>query len=184
MPLEWRRVGNVPDHYRTEPMDTNVKRRIEGCVRDFLEAHGLACSSKPLVVAVSGGPDSLCLLQTLDNSKESLGLELHVAHLNHHLRGKESDDDASFVQDLARRMGLPCTVGKEDVRRRASSHSGSLEERAREARYEFLAGVSEKCGAAGVAVAHTADDQAETVLMHLLRGSGVPDSGGCDLWAL
>ncbi|MFQ5874162.1 MAG: tRNA lysidine(34) synthetase TilS, partial [Dehalococcoidia bacterium] len=152
---------------------TDVKRRIEGCVRDFLEVHDLACSSRPLVVAVSGGPDSLCLLHALDHYEEPLGLGLHVAHLNHRLRGKESDDDAAYVEGLAQQMRLPCTVGQEDVRRRTSSHSSSLEEKAREARYQFLAAVSEECGAAGVAVAHTADDQAETVLLHLLRGSGV-----------
>jgi tRNA(Ile)-lysidine synthase len=111
-----------------------------------------------------------------------LRLDLHVAHLNHGLRGAASDEDARFVADLAGKWGLPCTVGKTDVRSLAAGRS--LEEAARLARYRFLAQVAAGAGGSAgceprtesdertVAVGHNADDQAETVLMHFLRGAG------------
>ena len=150
-----------------------IKNRVEGKLQDFLEVHGIAHDPRPLVVGVSGGPDSLCLLYALDHLREKLGLSLHVAHLNHCLRSQGSEEDAEYVSQLAQQMGIPHSIGREDVRARPSSHSGSLEEKAREARYEFLANVAEETKAQGVAVAHTADDQVETVLLHLLRGSGM-----------
>ncbi|MFQ5934301.1 MAG: tRNA lysidine(34) synthetase TilS, partial [Dehalococcoidia bacterium] len=155
-----------------------IRRLVEERVRSFLEEQGLTHDPQPLVIGVSGGPDSLCLLHALHRLAEPLGLSLHVAHLNHCLRGKESDDDDVFVSELARRLGLPYTIEREEVRRRRPSHSRSLEEMAREARYEFLARVTQNIGGLGVMVAHTADDQVETVLLHLLRGTGLPGLRG------
>ena len=149
------------------------KGLVEGRVRDFIKTHGLDEDPRPLVIGVSGGPDSLCLLYALSHLKDELGLHLHAAHLNHCLRGQESDEDAEYVSQTAKRLGLPCTIGKEDVSSRQLSHSRSLEEMARESRYEFLAKVCYDADAAGVSVAHTADDQVETILLHLLRGSGL-----------
>ncbi|MEE9248683.1 MAG: tRNA lysidine(34) synthetase TilS [Dehalococcoidia bacterium] len=154
------------------------KGLLEGRVRVFIEANGLAHSPGPLVVGVSGGPDSLSLLYALYHLADELGLALHIGHLNHCLRGRDSDEDAAFVADLAQQLGIPYTMGREDVALRAPGHSSSLEEKAREARYEFLAGVVEKVGASGAAVAHTADDQTETMLLHILRGAGVPGLQG------
>jgi len=151
----------------------DVTRRTERRVADFVNTHSLAYRPEALVVATSGGPDSLCLLYALNSLRESLGLNLHVAHLNHSLRGRESDDDAEFVAGVARALGLPCTIHKEDVKHRQGGHSSSIEEKAREARYDFLAKVARKTGAIGVATGHTADDQAETILLHILRGSGL-----------
>ena len=153
------------------PKDT--RELIEGRVGHFLQTHNLAHHPQPLVVGVSGGPDSLCLLHALDHLKEKLGLVLHVAHLDHCLRGLESEADAIYVSQVTEQMAIPSTIGWEDVRLRYPSHSRSLEEMAREARYDFLAQVAEDAGAIGVIVAHTGDDQAETVLLHLLRGSAV-----------
>jgi tRNA(Ile)-lysidine synthase len=124
------------------------------------------------VVAVSGGPDSVCLLRILADLRRELGIELHVAHLNHRLRGEDSEADAAYVTGLARRLGLPATVESRDVKEYCKKKRISLEEAAREVRYDFLAEVAEAGGAARVAVGHTADDHIETVLMHLLRGSG------------
>ncbi|MCH8089644.1 MAG: tRNA lysidine(34) synthetase TilS [Chloroflexi bacterium] len=149
------------------------KGLLEDRVRAFIEANGLADSPRPLVVGVSGGPDSLSLIYALHHLADELGLVLHIGHLNHCLRGRDSDEDAAFVADMARQLGIPCTIGREDVALRPAGHSSSLEEKAREARYEFLAGVVEETGASGVAVAHTADDQTETMLLHILRGTGV-----------
>lgn len=124
------------------------------------------------MVAVSGGPDSVCLLHILSALRDKLGIMLHVAHLNHQLRGAESDADASYVADLARKLDLPITVERRDVKAYQRSRRLCLEEAAREVRYNFLAEVTETAVAHSVAVGHTLDDHIETILMHLIRGSG------------
>lgn len=146
-------------------------------VRATIDAYDLLARGSAVVVAVSGGPDSLCLLHVLLRLRDELHLRLHVAHLNHGLR-PEADDEAQFVAGLAAQWGLPCTVGKADVRGLAAAEHRSLEEAARVARYRFLAQVARAQGAGLVAVAHNADDQVETVLMHCLRGAGLPGLRG------
>jgi len=141
-------------------------------VLDYIREKKLADSGQKLVVAVSGGPDSVCLLHILAELRQELGVQLHVAHLNHRLRGKDSEADASYVGRLARRLGIPATIESRDVQSYRAKHRLSLEEAARELRYSFLAEVAGNAGTARVAVGHTADDHVETVLMHLLRGSG------------
>jgi tRNA(Ile)-lysidine synthase len=127
----------------------------------------------PLVVGVSGGADSLALLSVLRQLRGTGAAgTLHVAHLDHGFRAEASAADARFVEALAHEWGLPCTVARFDVPAYAASRKLSPEDAARRVRYTFLAGVAHEQGRT-VAVAHTADDQAETVLMHLLRGSGV-----------
>ena len=142
-------------------------------VRKYVLRHELLSSGETVVVGVSGGPDSLCLLHLLRCLTLDWGLRLCVAHLNHGLRGAEADADARFVAGLAREWGLYCTIGAADVRALAAAPGLSLEEAARQARYRFLAEVARSNDAPVVAVGHNADDQAETVLMHFLRGSGV-----------
>jgi tRNA(Ile)-lysidine synthetase-like protein len=139
----------------------------------FIARHELFTPRCTVVVGVSGGADSLCLLHVLRELAPSLELRVHVAHLNHGLRGAEAADDAEFVQDLAAAWGLPATVASEDVQGYADEHRLALEEAARQVRYAFLASTAVASGARHIAVAHHADDQAETVLMHFLRGSGV-----------
>jgi tRNA(Ile)-lysidine synthase len=141
-------------------------------VLDFLRAEKLLSRGVKLLVAVSGGPDSLCLLHILFELRQELGIALHVAHLDHRLRGKESAADAAYVAGLARRLGLPVTIASRDAKAYRREHRLSLEEAAREVRYAFLAQAAAVAGADRVAVGHTADDHVETVLMHLLRGSG------------
>ena len=126
-----------------------------------------------VVVGVSGGPDSLTLLHCLCTLRRELEIELHVAHLNHQLRGEESDADAQFVARLAKEWQLPVTIEARDVKALANAQRLSIEEAARHARYEFLSEVAQRAGARVIAVAHNADDQVETVLMHLLRGAGL-----------
>jgi tRNA(Ile)-lysidine synthase len=126
-----------------------------------------------VVVGVSGGPDSLCLLHVLNRLCGVYCIELHVAHLNHKIRGREADADAAFVAGLADEWGLPCTFEARDVPTLAREKKLSLEEAARRARYAFLAEVAEQVGAKRIAVGHNADDQTETVLMHWLRGAGL-----------
>ena len=147
---------------------------LERQVSDALKRAGYSNTGTTLVVGVSGGPDSTALLHALVALKDIHGLRLHAGHLNHNFRGQEAEDDAVFVEDLARSLGLPVTVAKEDPheyqRKRGIS---SFEQGAREMRYAFLARVSKKAHAKAVTVGHTADDLAETVLLHVLRGSGL-----------
>jgi tRNA(Ile)-lysidine synthase len=141
-------------------------------VRQYARRNRLFSPGETVVGGVSGGQDSLCLLHLLRRLAPELRLWLHVAHLHHGLRGAEADADAAFVTELAECWGLPCSVGQADVAALAREARLSLEEAARQARYRFLAGVAVAGGAATLAVGHNADDQAETVLMHFLRGSG------------
>ncbi len=127
----------------------------------------------PLVVGVSGGADSLALLIGL----EKLNYDLIVAHLDHGLR-PESSEDAAFVEALAGVRRLPFVCTRVDVRGHAEEQGQSIEEAAREARYRFLFDQARRHQAQAVAVAHHADDQVETVLMHFLRGAGLPGLSG------
>ena len=127
-----------------------------------------------ILVACSGGPDSTALLRCLHRLRTWHGLSLHVAHLNHDFRGAEADHDAAFVQLLADGLGLPCSIDKQDpIAYQRLRGVSSFEQAAREMRYQFLSKVAANVGASVVALGHTSDDQAETVLMHVLRGSGL-----------
>ena len=145
---------------------------VLGQVRRTIRQHDLLPRGETVVVGVSGGPDSLCLLHVLLTLRGEFDCNLRVAHLNHQLRGAEADADAEFVSDLASRWQLPCAIGSRDVATLARQNKLSLEEAARQARYTFLAEVAAANGSRMIAVAHNADDQAESVLMHFLRGSG------------
>lgn len=141
-------------------------------VRSLTRRHALLALGDNVVVGVSGGADSLCLLHLLLRLREEFRLRLHVAHLHHGARGEEADADATFVADMARRWALPATIARQDVPSIARARKLAFEETARRVRYTFLAHVAGEVGASKVAVGHSADDQAETVLMHFLRGAG------------
>jgi len=130
-----------------------------------------------VAVAVSGGADSVALLLLLLEIRNSLGIVLSVAHFNHKLRGKASDADEAFVARLAEKFGLPLHIGREDVAARARREKANLEDTARRARYSFFARLVEQGIVDCVATAHTAEDQAETVLSHILRGTGLAGLG-------
>jgi len=140
-------------------------------VRQALVRHGMVRAGETVLVAVSGGVDSVVLLHCLHRLGPSLGFGLHVAHLDHGLRGEAGAADAAFVRELAGSLGLPATVGHLPPGALAA-RGRSLQAAARAARYAFLAEAARGAGATRIAVAHTADDAAETVLMNLLRGSG------------
>ncbi len=125
-----------------------------------------------VLVAVSSGPDSVCLLHVLKELRDYYNLKLHIAHLNHGFRGKEAEDDAMFVQAMGESLGIPVTAETSDVPAYARAQRISKQEAAREVRYRFLGAAADKAGACRIALGHTADDQAETFLMRLLRGSG------------
>lgn len=142
-------------------------------VRHAIESWSMFSRGDLVVVGVSGGPDSVALLHALVSLKAHFGYRLHVAHLNHGLRGRQSDLDAEFVGDLAAHLGVPATVEKRDVASVRRQWRLGLEEAARVVRYQFFAELVERMGAGGVAVGHTADDQVETVVLHWLRGTGL-----------
>ncbi|MHB1317120.1 MAG: tRNA lysidine(34) synthetase TilS [Anaerolineae bacterium] len=137
-----------------------------------IQQYGLLSSGETVVVGVSGGVDSLCLLSLLRELAPEQSVSLHVGHLNHLLR-EEAFDEAARVQALCAAWSIPCTIGAVDARALAQSERLSLEEAARKARYRYLGTLAREVGAHSVAVGHQADDQAETVLMHLLRGAGL-----------
>jgi tRNA(Ile)-lysidine synthase len=142
-------------------------------VRQTILEHEMLQRGETLVVGVSGGPDSLCLLHAMLALRHELDVELHVAHLEHGIRGRDSLADAAYVRELAESWGLPVTVDHADVPGYARGHRLAVEEAARRVRYLFLSRVAQAIGAQSAAVGHNADDQVETILMHWMRGSGL-----------
>ena len=138
-------------------------------LRAFNRTHGLIEKGDTIVCAVSGGADSMALLWSLYLLKEEWDLTVEAAHFNHHLRGEESDRDEAFVRDFCDGYGIPLHVGSAEVK----PGKKGLEAAAREARYAFLRALPGK-----IATAHTADDNAETILLHLVRGTGLKGLGG------
>ncbi len=126
-----------------------------------------------VVVGVSGGVDSMCLMHLLAREAAARDLSPHIVHVHHGIRGADADADAAFVKERARALGLPVTVRRIDIPTLAREAKSSLEETARQWRYAILAEEAERLAARWVAVAHNADDQVETVLMHILRGTGL-----------
>ena len=156
---------------------------LKSLAQDILDTKLMARDDR-VVVAVSGGPDSMALLHTLRSLNQSLhwSLKLHVAHLNHGIRGDESDADAGFVQAAADGLAFPCTTERCDVPSRAAERGTSLEETGRFERYAFFNRVCLRVGARVLALGHHADDNVETILhrSYAVRGYvGWPVSRAC-----
>jgi len=148
-------------------------QRVRQTIRDYRMLE----QGHTVLVAVSGGADSMALLHMLWRLRERCGLQLCVAHLNHQMR-PDAAEDARFVEAAARRLGLRCIGATRDVPTYQRRHKLSPEDAARRLRYAFLRATAAQLGAERIAVGHTADDQAETVLFRLLRGSGLRGLGG------
>jgi tRNA(Ile)-lysidine synthase len=147
-------------------------------LRQTIRTRTLFAPGDGVVVAVSGGPDSLALLHALHEIGGDWSLRLVVAHLDHAIRGEAGVEDAAFVAAEAARLGLPHVVERQDVPVLADARRLSLEQAGREARYAFYGRVAIERGCARVATGHTADDRAETVLLNLLRGTGIDGLSG------
>jgi len=142
-------------------------------IRRYIRQHEMLLGGEHVLIAVSGGIDSMVLLDIMTRIARTLRLELAVAHFDHGLRGEESQADAAFVVEQAKLRGLKTYVARGDVRKLASQYHMSVEEAARRARYQFLERVAHKHGYSVVLTAHNANDNAETVLLNLIRGTGV-----------
>jgi len=152
---------------------------IEHRFRDTIARHGMIRPGDRVLAAVSGGPDSTALLALLCDAAADMKIGIHVAHLDHGWRGRESERDAEFVRRLAMRHKVPVTVGhavpdtwKAERADGARRRQSSLEARARVVRRRFLRETATATGATRIALGHTRDDQAESLLLRLLRGSG------------
>jgi tRNA(Ile)-lysidine synthase len=155
-----------------------MRNRLEQSVLNEIYDSRLFHAGERVGVAVSGGADSVALLRLLEALRADLGIVLSVVHFNHSLRGGESDGDARFVSKLAKDSGLELLVSKEDVAATAAQNGWNLEDAARRLRYGFFQRLVEEKRITRVAVAHTADDQAETVLARIIRGTGLTGLGG------
>ncbi|MEO6028602.1 MAG: tRNA lysidine(34) synthetase TilS [Candidatus Binatia bacterium] len=149
-----------------------MARTFLTAVRDLMERHAMVTTGDHVLVAVSGGADSVALLLGLLDLRDALGITVTVAHLDHRLRGAESARDRAFVEALAHAQGTPCRADAVDV------PAGNLEAEARRIRYAFLESIADELGVTKIATAHTRDDQAETVLLRLLHGAGRRGLGG------
>lgn len=144
---------------------------LEQKVKKYIKEQGLLQSGDKVLVAVSGGADSIALLQSLYSLKDELQIEVCAAHLNHMLRGEESAGDAVFTRSFCDSLQIPCQVESIAVEQEANGEN--LEDTARKIRYDFLRRAQRLFGAQKIATAHHADDQAETLLLHLVRGAGL-----------
>lgn len=154
-------------------------RSLRARVRRFIVERDLLRPDERVLVGVSGGPDSTCLLITLAALRRSLKIDVLAAYFDHGLRGaRAAQRERRYVEWLAESLGVPLRCGAGDVRAHARKARRSIEEAARELRYRFLAAAARESGCDAVAVGHTRDDQAETVLLHLIRGSGTKGLSG------
>lgn len=164
---------------------SDARRAVLEAVGRAAEAGSLWNPDATVVVAVSGGADSLCLLGALIDLRESrpdiAPTQLVVATLDHGLRGAAGAEDIRWVAALAARLGLRCVAGQAQARELANQRKISIEDAARRLRYRFLRAVASDVDATRICVAHTMDDQAETILLHLARGTGLPGLAGMRL---
>jgi tRNA(Ile)-lysidine synthase len=144
------------------PLTDHLAREFAGATPD-----------RPILVAVSGGADSMAVLRGLHELQGDLKLVLRVAHLDHQLRGQAARDDADWLDRVCRSLAIPCSVGRADVASLARCSGRGIEETARDERYRFLEETARTLECGTIALAHTADDQAETILHHILRGTGL-----------
>lgn len=144
----------------------------------FEKTHALLPEGARVLAGVSGGPDSVVLAHFLAQMKRRKGLDVSLLHVHHGLRGKSADKDAAFVLALGKTLGLPAAVVKADVKGLAKKRGQGLEDAGRAARYAAFAAAAKRGRRSVVCVGHQLDDQAETVLLHLLRGTSLAGLGG------
>jgi tRNA(Ile)-lysidine synthase len=142
-------------------------------IRALCAEYAMLPKGEPVLCAVSGGMDSMALLHVLLSLRETLGFLLYAAHFNHKLRGDEAERDATFVASYCREHNIPFLLGEGDVAKEAENQRCGIEETARSMRYAFLEDAAKEVGATRILTAHHADDNVETLLLHLVRGTGL-----------
>lgn len=147
-------------------------------ILDYIRQNHLLVYGDRVVIALSGGADSVCLLVVLKELKEELGIELKSVHVHHGIRGAEADRDCAYARELSERLLVPFVCHYVDAPAYGREHNMSLEEAGRHLRYEIFEKERISFGGTKIAVAHHGDDQAETILYHLFRGSGLKGLGG------
>ncbi|QSZ27222.1 tRNA lysidine(34) synthetase TilS [Aceticella autotrophica] len=147
-------------------------------VLNTIKKYDMIQKNDTIVVGVSGGPDSICLLNILYELKDIYKIKLYVVHINHMLRGKEAEKDAEFVENMCRGMDIPFFLFKTDVKKYAVEMKYSEEQAGREKRYNAFNEILKKVNADKIAVAHNKNDAAETVLLNILRGTGTTGLAG------
>lgn len=144
----------------------------------FIDENELLQKGDKVVVGLSGGPDSVCLLHMLCSVRDIYNLEIVAAHINHMLRGKEADEDENYARKISNSLGVEFFCKREDINRYGKEKGLSSETAGREVRYNFFNEVKRNCSFSKIATAHNANDQAETVLMRIMRGTGLEGLGG------
>ena len=147
-------------------------------VSEYMKSNRMAEAGDGILAAVSGGADSVCLLLVLKELSEEIGFHLAAFHLNHGLRGDEADRDEAYVRELCENLQVPLKCAHENVAAYAKDHGLSEEEAGRELRYRHLAQAAEEFSCGKIATAHHKDDDVETVLMNMFRGTGLKGLGG------
>ena len=148
-------------------------------VLETIKKYNLIDKGDKIVIGVSGGPDSICLLNILNSLKEKLGIEIYVAHVNHMIR-EVADEETEYVKNFCKNLGIECFVKKVDVLKLAQEQKNGTEETGRNERYNFFEEVLKKTGANKIATAHNSNDKAETVILNILRGSGISGLKGIE----
>jgi len=151
----------------------NSEKQLLRIVEETVREHNMICSGDRILVAVSGGADSVCMLHVLNEMKDDVGFSLSCAHLNHSLRGEAADADELFVKNLCERLEIPFFSKKVDVGAVAKIKKLTVEEAGRLERYIFFDEIAREHGIDKIATAHNKNDNAETVLMRIIRGTGV-----------
>ena len=163
---------------KTEGKADADRSRFRQKVLGFMRDNHMTDRGDGVLAAVSGGADSVCLLLLLNGLAAELGIRVFAFHMNHGIRGEEADRDEQFVEELCKQLGIPLTVMHEKVETYAEKHGLSGEEAGRILRYRHLEEIAESYQCAKIAVAHHEDDDAETVLLNLFRGSGLAGLSG------
>ena len=144
-----------------------------------IKTYNLIEKNDKIVIGVSGGPDSICLLHLLYSLQEKLKFEIVVAHINHQIR-EVADSETEYVKDFCEKIGIECFVKKENILELAKKQKKGTEEVGRQVRYDFFEEVAQKTEANKIATAHNANDRAETVILNILRGSGISGLKGIE----
>ena len=148
-------------------------------VLNTIKKYNLIETGDKIVIGVSGGPDSICLLHVLNELKEELNFEIFVAHINHMIR-KEADEETEYVKDFCKKLEIECYIKRIDVVEIANNLKRGTEETGRQIRYEFFNEVLQKTSSNKIATAHNNNDKVETILMNILRGSGTSGLKGIE----